>query len=291
MIESDPGLVSGFMRLGNYDQLESHLFQHRIDKLIIDLGALAQDKAGEIAELARKNKVQLAFIPSVLSFASSYRVMYTINGVPVFGMKQIKLRGLNAAIKRFLDLFFVTLIGVAISPLLFFLAIGVWVSSPGPIIYSQERIGRGGKKFMIYKFRSMRHKTERSEEKEKEKGNWTVANDYRRTGFGKFIRKTSLDELPQLWNICKGDMSLIGPRPEQPFFVDKFKKELPRYDERHQIRPGLTGWAQVNGWRGNTSITERLQYDLFYIDNWSMVFDLRIIVATALGGFTSKGAY
>ncbi|HNT29635.1 MAG TPA: exopolysaccharide biosynthesis polyprenyl glycosylphosphotransferase, partial [bacterium] len=175
---------------------------------------------------------------------------------------------------------------IVLSPLLLLLALGVKLSSPGPVIFGQDRIGAGSKPFKIYKFRSMRHGSSGQG-----KNNWTVEDDTRRTRFGSFMRRTNLDELPQLWNILKGDMSLIGPRPEQPQFVEQLTKEVSRYQERHQIRPGLTGWAQVNGWRGNTSIPERVQYDLFYLENWSLLFDLKIILYTFFSFFHGRGAY
>mgnify|MGYP000298420749 FL=1 len=159
------------------------------------------------------------------------------------------------------------------------------LTSPGPLIYKQERVGLHNQTFRMYKFRSMEVQPE-SEEKA-----WTVKNDPRVTPIGKFMRHTSIDELPQLFNILKGNMSLVGPRPERPFFVEKFREEIPRYMVKHQVRPGLTGWAQVNGYRGDTSIRKRIEYDLYYIENWSIGLDIKIIFLTFFKGFINKNAY
>lgn len=165
-------------------------------------------------------------------------------------------------------------------------AILVKKSSPGPIIFAQERIGLGNKPFKMYKFRSMGVQDPKKEAKE-----WTTKNDVRVTPVGRVIRKTSLDELPQFWNVLKGDMSLIGPRPERPLFVEKFKEEIPRYMIKHQVRPGITGWAQVNGFRGDTSIRSRIEHDLYYIENWSLGLDIKILFLTFFKGFVNKNAY
>ena len=155
-----------------------------------------------------------------------------------------------------------------------------------PILFSQERIGKREKIFKMYKFRTMKVKKPSMEEK-----GWTTKDDPRVTGVGKFLRRTSIDELPQLFNILKGDMSVVGPRPERPQFVEKFKEEIPRYMVKHQVRPGLTGWAQINGYRGDTSIKRRIEYDIFYIENWTMSFDIKIMFLTIFKGFINKNAY
>ena len=192
----------------------------------------------------------------------------------------------NAFIKRAMDIVGSLLCIVLFSPIMLAAAIAVKVSSPGPLIFKQERVGLHNRPFKMYKFRSMTVQ-KASEEVSK----WTTKNDVRVTPVGRFIRKTSIDELPQLFNVLKGDMSLIGPRPERPFFVDKFKEEIPRYMIKHQVRPGMTGWAQVNGLRGDTSIRKRIELDLFYIENWSVSFDIRILFLTVFKGFVNKNAY
>jgi len=192
----------------------------------------------------------------------------------------------NAFIKRAMDIVGSLLCIVLFSPIMLAAAIAVKLSSPGPLIFKQERVGLHNRTFKMYKFRSMTVQ-KASEEVSK----WTTKNDVRVTPVGRFIRKTSIDELPQLFNVLKGDMSLIGPRPERPFFVDKFKEEIPRYMIKHQVRPGMTGWAQVNGLRGDTSIRKRIELDLFYIENWSVSFDIRILFLTVFKGFVNKNAY
>ena len=176
---------------------------------------------------------------------------------------------------------------ICLSPVLLVTWILIHVKMPdGPAIFKQKRVGRNGKTFTMYKFRSME-----VQPPEEEKKAWTVKDDPRVTWIGKIIRRTSIDELPQLFNVLKGDMSLIGPRPERPFYVEKFKEEIPRYMIKHQVRPGMTGWAQVNGLRGNTSIKKRIEFDLYYIENWTFGFDIRILFLTVFKGFVNKNAY
>ena len=188
---------------------------------------------------------------------------------------------LNAAVKRGLDILGSLILIILTSPIMLVTAIGGKLSSPGPIIFKQERIGLNKKPFMMYKFRSMRGNVQ-------QETGWSKDYDPRKTHFGSFIRKFSLDELPQFFNVLKGDMSLIGPRPELPFFVEQFKEEIPRYMVKHQVRPGITGWAQVNGLRGDTSIKKRIEYDLYYIENWTPAFDLRILIMTAFCMFNKE---
>ena len=175
---------------------------------------------------------------------------------------------------------------ILFSPIMAVVAVLVKKSSPGPIIFCQERVGLHNKPFKMYKFRSMGVQSVSKEQKA-----WTVHNDPRVTPVGRIIRKTSLDELPQLFNVLKGDMSLIGPRPERPLFVEKFKEEIPRYMIKHQVRPGMTGWAQVCGFRGDTSIEGRIEHDIFYIENWTLSFDIKILFLTVFKGFVNKNAY
>ena len=175
---------------------------------------------------------------------------------------------------------------ILFSPVMLITAIVIKATSPGPLIFKQERIGLKNKPFYMYKFRSMVVQEDTDEKKE-----WTTKNDPRVTPVGRFIRRTSIDELPQLFNVLMGTMSLVGPRPERPQFVDKFKEEIPRYMIKHQVRPGLTGWAQVNGYRGYTSIRKRIEYDLYYIENWTIGFDFKIILLTFFKGFINKNAY
>ena len=193
---------------------------------------------------------------------------------------------MNRVIKRLIDIIGSIVALILFSPIMLIVAILVKKSSPGPIFFAQERIGLGNKPFKMYKFRSMGVQDPKKEAKE-----WTTKNDARVTPVGRVIRKTSLDELPQFWNVLKGDMSLIGPRPERPLFVEKFKEEIPRYMIKHQVRPGITGWAQVNGFRGDTSIRSRIEHDLYYIENWSLGLDIKILFLTFFKGFVNKNAY
>lgn len=208
-------------------------------------------------------------------------------GLPVINIRHVPLTNtFNAFIKRTMDI--VGGLGAILlfSPIMLITAIAIKATSSGPLIYAQERVGLHNKNFRMYKFRSMEVQSPR-----KERGAWTVPDDPRVTSIGKIIRKTSIDELPQLFNILKGDMSLVGPRPERPFFVEKFREEIPRYMIKHQVRPGMTGWAQINGYRGNTSIRKRIEYDLYYIENWTPGFDIKILFLTIFKGFINENAY
>ncbi len=210
-----------------------------------------------------------------------------MDGLAVVNIRRVPLTNLvNKALKRIVDIFGASVGIIFFSPLMLAAAVGVKVTSKGPLIFKQERVGLHNKSFQMYKFRSME-----VQPAEEEKKGWTKKNDPRVTKIGKILRKTSIDELPQLFNVLKGDMSLVGPRPERPLYVEKFKEEIPRYMIKHQVRPGITGWAQVSGYRGDTSIRKRIEYDLYYIENWSMAFDFKIIFLTFFKGFISKNAY
>ena len=191
-----------------------------------------------------------------------------------------------AFVKRAFDIVGSLICIVLFSPVMLLAAFMVKLTSPGPVIFRQERVGLHNKPFVMYKFRSMQVQS-----KSRERAGWTTKNDARVTGVGKFMRKTSIDELPQLFNVLKGEMSLIGPRPERPQFVEKFREEIPRYMVKHQVRPGMTGWAQVNGYRGDTSIRKRIDCDLYYIENWTMGLDIKILFLTVFKGFVNKNAY
>ncbi len=206
-------------------------------------------------------------------------------GIPILNLNTPNFSSIDLFLKRSFDFIF-TLIGlIAISPFLLLLALLVRISSPGPIFFTQERVGLDGKKFRMLKFRTMKVIDGAPEY------GWTTENDPRRTKIGTFLRSTSLDELPQLFNVLKGDMSLVGPRPEMTFYVEKFKAEIPSYMLRHKMRTGITGWAQVNGWRGDTSIEKRIECDIYYIKNWSLWLDLKILFLTLIKGFINKNAY
>ena len=193
---------------------------------------------------------------------------------------------LNKFVKRAVDIFGAIVAIILFSPVMLVASVLIKLTAPGPLIFKQERIGLQNKPFYMYKFRSMIVQKESEEKK-----GWTTKDDPRVTPVGKFIRKTSIDELPQLFNVLKGDMSLVGPRPERPLFVEKFREEIPRYMIKHQVRPGMTGWAQVNGYRGDTSIRKRIEHDLYYIENWTLGLDVKILFLTVFKGFINKNAY
>lgn len=208
-------------------------------------------------------------------------------GLAVVNIRYVPLTNtLNWVMKRMIDIVVALFGAVVSSPVMLAAAIAIKCSSKGPVIFKQERIGLHNKPFMMYKFRTMEVQKPGAEKK-----GWTVKDDPRVTRVGKLLRRTSMDELPQLFNILKGDMSVVGPRPERPQFVEKFKEEIPRYMVKHQVRPGLTGWAQINGYRGDTSIKRRVEYDIFYIENWTLSFDIKIILLTIFKGFINKNAY
>ena len=227
------------------------------------------------------------FIPDYNSLIPSRPYTEDLMGLPVINIRYVPLTNtLNLILKRCVDIIGSVLGLIIVSPIMILTAEAVKLSSPGPIIFKQERIGLHNKPFWMYKFRTMEIQKESSEKKA-----WTVRNDPRVTKIGKFLRRTSLDEFPQLYNILRGDMSLVGPRPERPLFVEKFREEIPRYMIKHQVRPGLTGWAQINGYRGDTSIRKRIDYDIFYIENWTMGLDFKIMFLTIFKGFINKNAY
>jgi putative colanic acid biosynthesis UDP-glucose lipid carrier transferase len=209
-----------------------------------------------------------------------------IAGVPVVNISYSAIDGVNEIVKACEDYLMAAVLLVLASPLMLLIAIGVKISSPGPVLYRQQRIGWNEKVFTMFKFRTM------PIEIEKESGPvWASKIDKRATRFGAFLRNTSLDELPQLLNVLKGEMSLIGPRPERPMFVEKFKDEVPHYMKKHLVKAGLTGWAQVHGWRGNTCLHTRIEHDLYYIENWSLWLDVKIINMTVFRGLVHKNAY
>lgn len=273
--------------IGAIDELEKYLSIPYIDEVFITLPFEKYDKLNWILELCEKWGVKAQIVPDFPYLVSSRPYIEQIDGIPLISMRYIPLDNfVNRIVKRSFDII-VSLISIILfSPIMITTALIIKITSPGQIIFRQERVGLNKKPFNMYKFRSMKVQKE-----SEEKVQWTTANDSRKTKFGSFIRKTSIDELPQLFNVLKGDMSLVGPRPERPFFVDKFKDEIPKYMVKHQVRPGITGWAQVNGWRGDTSIEKRIECDIYYIENWKFWFDIKIMFLTVFKGFVNKNAY
>ncbi len=277
----------GVKVLGDIDSLTATIESNKLDEIAIALSLRDYDRLEEIVNICEKSGVHTKFIPDYNSLIPSRPYTEDLMGLPVINIRYVPLSNTgNMVIKRAVDIIG-SLVGIILfSPLLAIIAIAVKCSSPGPVLFKQERVGLHNASFYMYKFRSMEVQSE-----EEEKKAWTVKNDPRVTPLGKFLRRTSLDELPQLFNILKGDMSLVGPRPERPRFVEQFKEEIPRYMIKHQVRPGLTGWAQVNGYRGDSSIPKRIEYDLYYIENWTLSFDIKIIFLTFFTGFINKNAY
>lgn len=273
--------------VGEIADIDNFLMNNHIDEVIIALPLAAYEKIGRIVETCEKNGIKAMIIPDYYKYIPTKPKVVEIDGLPLINIRDVPLDIFyNRLIKRVFDIVGSLLLIILFSPVMVLIAIGVKLSSPGPVLFKQERVGLNRKRFKMLKFRSMHVSDE-----EVACTTWTTAGDPRRTGFGELIRATSLDELPQLFNVLKGEMSLIGPRPERPYFVDKFKEEVPKYMIKHQVKPGITGWAQVNGWRGDTSIVERIKCDIYYIENWSILLDIRILFMTVFKGFVNKNAY
>lgn len=273
--------------IGKIENLAIILPENRLDEIAITLGLNEYDKLEHIVALCEKSGVHTKFIPDYNNIIPTKPYTEDLLGLPVINIRYVPLSNtFNMFVKRVVDIFGSIAALILFSPLMIVSAILVKVTSPGPLIFKQERVGLHNKSFYMYKFRSMEVQHEKEEKKA-----WTMQNDPRVTRVGKFMRKTSIDELPQLFNVLKGDMSLIGPRPERPQFVEKFREEIPRYMVKHQVRPGMTGWAQVNGYRGDTSIKRRIEHDLYYIENWTLGFDIKILALTVFKGFINKNAY
>ena len=280
-------LYRGVKVLGSLGNLEIILPENKLDEVAITLSLKDYDYLESIVSTCEKSGVHTKFIPDYNGLIPNKPYTEDLQGLPVINIRYVPLTNTgNIITKRIIDIVG-SLAGIVItSPIMLIAAILIKFTSPGPVIFKQERVGLHNRPFQMYKFRSMAQQSSEEEEKA-----WTVRGDPRVTGVGRFLRKTSLDELPQLFNILKGDMTLVGPRPERPGWVEKFREEIPRYMVRHQVRPGLTGWAQVNGLRGDTSIRKRIDYDLYYIENWSLGLDIKIIFMTFITGFVNKNAY
>lgn len=257
------------------------------DEIAITLGLNEYYKLERIVAMCEKSGVHTKFIPDYINIIPTKPYTEDLLGLPVINIRHVPLSNtFNRAVKRVMDVAGALVCVVLFSPVMLVTAILIKLTSKGPLIFTQERVGLNNKPFKMYKFRSMEVQS-----KQEERKGWTVKNDPRVTSVGKVIRKTSIDELPQLFNVLKGDMSLVGPRPERPQFVEKFREEIPRYMVKHQVRPGMTGWAQVNGYRGNTSIRKRIECDLYYIENWTVGMDIKILLLTVFKGFINKNAY
>lgn len=273
-------------RYGRIDEAAAFVEQAEVDQVWLAFPFHRADRLEEVLDQFKHAIVDIRLVPDLYGFRLLNHSTSVVAGLPVVNLSMTPMDGLNRLIKGVEDKVISALILLIISPLLMLIALGVKLSSPGPVFYRQERVSWNGKRFHMYKFRSMRTDAEH------ETGAvWATPGDQRITRLGAFLRRTSLDELPQFLNVLKGDMSIVGPRPERPVFVEKFKDEIPGYMQKHKVKAGITGWAQVNGWRGDTDLEARIEHDLYYIENWSLLFDLGIIVLTLLRGFVHKNAY
>jgi len=276
----------GVRCLGGYSDLRAVLDAHAVDHVIL---ALAHEDYGRLAGLldaVGDEPVTIHVVPDLIRFASLRGGVEEFEGMPFIHLRDSPLHGWNLVAKRAFDVVFSLVVLVGLAPILLLLALGVRLTSPGPVFYAQERMGLDGRRFRMLKFRTMRANAEAGTGPV-----WARANDPRRVSFGAFLRRFSLDELPQFFNVLRGDMSVVGPRPERPFFVEQFRQTVPGYMLRHKVKSGVTGWAQVHGLRGNTSLAKRIEYDLDYIERWSLWMDLKIIALTVTRILFERNAY
>jgi Undecaprenyl-phosphate glucose phosphotransferase len=275
----------GLVVLGTTSEVTALIRAHEVDTVFLALPVEAYRTMLTILKEVGNQIVDLKVVPDLFQYVTFRAGIEDFDGLPVINLTQMPLEGWNSLVKRTMDVALSALGLVALAVLFPILALAIWLEDRGPIFYAQERMGLDGRLFRMLKFRSMRV------DAEDDGARWTEENDPRRTRVGAFLRQTSLDELPQLINVFKGEMSLVGPRPERPEFVSTFKEKFPQYMLRHRVRAGITGWAQVHGWRGNTSLSKRIEYDLYYIENWSVGLDVKILWLTVKWGFTHKNAY
>jgi Undecaprenyl-phosphate glucose phosphotransferase len=277
--------VRGAPVIGGVEDVEKVLDTQPVDQVIIALPLEQQLVVKDLMERLALRTVDVKVVPDLYQYITLYGGLEEFGGLPIISLQGDPMDGWSRVAKRAFDIIFSLLAIVVTAPIMLLTAVMVKLTSRGPILYRQERMGMDGRTFHILKFRTMRTDAELAGAK------MASADDPRRTPIGTFLRKYSIDELPQFFNVLVGDMSLVGPRPERPVFIEEFKRQIPRYHLRHKVKAGITGWAQINGLRGQTSIQKRIEYDLYYIENWSLLMDLKILVRTALGGFLSKNAY
>jgi len=276
----------GLPLLGSLAEAADIVANERIDDLYVALPLEEHIKMVSLVESANREIVDIKVVPDLVQVIALRARLEELDGIPIINIHDVPLKGFNTVLKRAIDAGLSAAALLAVAPLMLLLTLIIKITSRGPAFFRQERMGLDGKRFYVWKFRSMYADAER------ESGPvWAREDDPRCTPVGKVLRRFSLDELPQFWNVLKGDMSLVGPRPERPFFVEQFKQRIPQYMLRHKVKAGLTGWAQVNGWRGNTSIEKRIEYDLYYIENWSVSLDFKILWLTVLKGFFHRHAY
>ncbi len=278
--------LDGIEVLGHIDQVQETVRTHSIDQVMIALPLEAMPALEKILKQLSSEMVDIKILPDLYQHVIMQGSVEEFEGLPVVTLSGSPMYGWNQVVKRALDLAVSIPMLILCSPIFGLISLLVKATSPGPVFYVQERMGYDGCIIRMVKFRTMRV------DAELETGEvWTAVNDPRCTSVGAILRRTSLDELPQLWNVLKGEMSLVGPRPERPVFVEEFRQQFPRYMLRHRVKAGMTGWAQVKGWRGNTSLEKRLEHDLYYIQHWSLFLDLKILCLTLWRGFIHKNAY
>lgn len=273
-------------RIYELAQLRSYVDEHEVDQVWISLPHSEEQTIREVISALNDSSIDIRYVPDIFEYQLMHHSLSEVAGVPVVNISYSAINGMNRLVKDAEDYILAVMLLLLAGPLMTIIALGVKLSSPGPVLYRQKRVGWNGKEFTMFKFRSMPVEAE-----QKTGPVWASKRDKRATPLGSFLRKTSLDELPQLFNILKGEMSLIGPRPERPVFVEQYKDEVPHYMKKHLVKAGLTGWAQVHGWRGNTCLHTRIEHDLYYIENWSLWLDIKIIIMTVFRGFVHKNAY
>lgn len=280
-----PAKVMGLPVLGTVEDLPRIIEAQGVSEVIIGLPEATHQELVGIVSQCEREKVSIRVFPDVFQIMASEVTISDLAGLPLLTIRDVALRGWKLTLKRIFDVVFASIFLLLASPIMMLTALLIKLDSPGPVFFAQERMGLDAKPFKMLKFRSMRADAERNGP------GWTTKDDPRRTRVGAFIRKFSIDELPQFINVLMGDMSIVGPRPEQPAYVEQFRQSIPRYMERHREKAGVTGWAQVNGLRGDTSIAERTKYDLWYIENWSLWLDFKIILRTAFRAVADQSAY
>jgi Undecaprenyl-phosphate glucose phosphotransferase len=289
-LTDDPARVGSFVGtapvLGVWDEVAEIVSAGGIDQVVMALPFEQLPSLGGLVGRLDAAVVDIKVVPDIERFVSLKSGIEEFEGLPVIGLRATPLSGWGRIAKRAMDVALASLALLLLAPLMLVIAALVKLSSPGPVLFAQERMGLDGRVFRVWKFRTMRSGAEA------ETGPvWAVRDDPRRTRVGAWLRRLSLDELPQLVNVLRGEMSLVGPRPERPVFIEEFRRRIPRYMLRHMVQAGMTGWAQVHGWRGNTPIEKRIQYDLYYIENWSLRLDLKILLLTFVRGFVNRNAY
>lgn len=279
--------ILGYPIIGSIDEFEKLQSINKYDEVVVALQLDQVEQGRRVINICDREGVRVKFIPSYYEFLKVDMNIESLEGLPLLVVRDVPLDSLfNKFLKRVFDILFSILALILISPIMVLIAVCIKITSPGPIFFSQERVSLNNKTFNMLKFRSMKVQKEENSDTI-----WTTQDDPRKTRFGSFLRKTSLDELPQFFNVLKGDMSVVGPRPERPYWVNEFKKKVPEYMLRHYVKSGITGWAQISGLRGDTSIEERIKCDNYYIQNWSLMLDIKIIFLTVVKGFVNKNAY